>query len=357
MRIAVDAMGGDFAPREVVRGAINYAAANADEVILVGDLPRLEAEITAYGHGRPASVSFVDAPDVIGMGESPATALRAKRRASIRVATELVRDGRADAVVSAGSTGATMAAAVFRLGRIEGVDRPALGAHLVTATGPIMILDVGANVDSDATNLVHFAVMGSIYAEHVLKVPRPRIGLLNIGEEDEKGNALTRAANERMREADLNFVGNVEGNDLIAHAADVVVCDGFVGNVVIKFFEGLTSYIFRSLRSDLQQGAVAPLALLALKPGFDRLKHRFDFERYGGAPLLGVRGVSIVTHGRAKARMVEHAIRVGSEAAAEGIPALIAEWTRAHPALARLDAGEAVAEGTRPVAPPAAQEG
>ena len=350
MRIAVDAMGGDFAPREVVRGAINYAAANADEVILVGDLPRIEAEIAEYGHGRPASVTFVDAPDVIGMGESPATALRTKRRASIRVATDLVRDGLADAVVSAGSTGATMAAAVFRLGRVEGVDRPALGAHLVTATGPIMVLDVGANVDSDATNLVHYAVMGSIYAEHVLKVPRPRIGLLNIGEEDEKGNTLYREANARLREADLHFVGNVEGNDLMSHVADVVVCDGFTGNVVIKFFEGLTSYIFRSLRTDLQQGAIAPLALLALKPGFDRLKHRFDFERYGGAPLLGVRGVSIVTHGRAKARMVEHAIRVASEAASAAIPELIAEWTRRHPAFARRDPGEAVADETLPVA-------
>jgi len=357
MRIAVDAMGGDFAPREVVRGAINYAAANADEIILVGDLPRIESEIAEYGRGRPASVTFVDAPDVIGMGESPATALRSKRRASIRVATDLVRDGQADAVVSAGSTGATMAAAVFRLGRVEGIDRPALGAHLVTATGPIMLLDVGANVDPDATNLVHYAVMGSIYAEHVLKVPRPRIGLLNIGEEDEKGNALARETNARMRELDLNFVGNVEGNDLVAHAADVVVCDGFVGNVVIKLFEGLTSYIFRSLRTDLQQGPVAPLALLALKPGFDRMKHRFDYERYGGAPLLGVRGVSIVTHGRAKARMVENALRVASEAAAERIPDLIAEWTRRHPALARPDAGEGIAEGTQPLAAGPAAEG
>ena len=350
MRIAVDAMGGDFAPREVVRGAINYAAANADEVILVGDRTRIQAEIAEYGHGHPASMTFADAPDVIGMVEHPAAALRAKPRASIRVATDLVRDGQADAVVSAGSTGATMAAAVFRLGRVDGIDRPALGAHLVTATGPIMLLDVGANLDSDATNLVHYAVMGSIYAEHVLKVPRPRIGLLNIGEEDEKGDALAREANARMRELDLNFVGNVEGNDLIEHVADVVVCDGFVGNVVIKFFEGLTSYIFRSLRTDLQQGSVAPLALLALKPGFDRLKHRFDYERYGGAPLLGVRGVSIVTHGRAKARMLEHAIRVASEASAERVPDLIAAWTRQHPALARRDAGEAVAGGTTPLA-------
>jgi len=350
MRIAVDAMGGDLAPREVVRGAINYAAANADEVILVGDLPRIEAEITAYGRGRPASVSFVDAPELIGMDEQPAAALRTKRRASIRVATDLVRDGSADAVVSAGSTGATMAAAVFRLGRIEGIQRPALGAHLVTASGPVMLLDVGANVDSEATNLVHFAVMGSIYAEHVLKVPRPRIGLLNIGEEPEKGNLLARETHERLRELDLNFVGNVEGNDLTAHAADVVVCDGFVGNVVIKFFEGLTSYIFRSLRADLQQGAIAPLALLALKPGFDRMKHRFDHERYGGAPLLGVQGVSIVTHGRARARMVEHAIRVASEAAAERIPALIAEWTREHPALAGPARTEAMPTGTERIA-------
>lgn len=357
MRIAVDAMGGDFAPREVVRGAINYAAANADEVILVGDRTRIQAEIAEYGHGHPASMTFADAPDVIGMVEHPAAALRAKPRASIRVATDLVRDGQADAVVSAGSTGATMAAAVFRLGRIDGIDRPALGAHLVTATGPIMLLDVGANLDSDATNLVHYAVMGSIYAEHVLKVPRPRIGLLNIGEEDEKGDALAREANARMRELDLNFVGNVEGNDLIEHVADVVVCDGFVGNVVIKFFEGLTSYIFRSLRTDLQVGSIAPLALLALKPGFDRLKHRFDYERYGGAPLLGVRGVSIVTHGRAKGRMIEHAIRVASEASAERVPDLIAAWTRQHPALARRDAGEAVAGGTTPLASGSGPEG
>ncbi len=351
MRIAVDAMGGDFAPREIVRGAINYAAANADEVILVGDVPRLESEIDVYGRGRPASVSFADGPEVIGMGESPATALRSKRQSSIRVATDLVRDGLADAVVSAGSTGATMAAAVFRLGRIEGIDRPALGAHLVTATGPIMILDVGANVDSDATNLVHFAVMGSIYAEHVLKVPRPRIGLLNIGEEVEKGNALAREAYGLIRGADLNFVGNVEGNDMVAHVADVVICDGFVGNVVIKFFEGLTSYIFRSLRTDLQEGPIAPLALLALKPGFDRLKHRFDYERYGGVPLLGVRGVSIVTHGRARARMVEHAMRVASEAAEAGIPGLIAEWSRRHPALTRSTGGSAAEDATESIAP------
>jgi phosphate acyltransferase len=334
MRIAVDAMGGDHAPREIVRGAIDYALGSPDEVMLVGDVPRLEREVAAHGKGQPANVRFVDAPEVIGMGEHPATALRTKRRASIVVATNLVREGDADAVVSAGSTGASMAAAVFRLGRIEGIDRPALPAHLVTPTGPIMLLDVGANVDSDAENLVQFAAMGAIFAEHVLHVSNPRIALLNIGEEAEKGDSLTKEAHEKLLHADLHFVGNVEAHEMIAHRADVVVCDGFVGNVVVKFFEGITSFIFRALREDLQQGPIAPLALLALKPGFDRMKARFDYERYGGAPLLGVKGVSIVTHGRARARMVENAIRVGSEAAHARVPQLIDEWSRGHPALA-----------------------
>jgi phosphate acyltransferase len=343
MRIAVDAMGGDHAPREIVRGAIDYASNTADEVILVGDVPRLEREIAAYGRGQPASVRLVDAPEVIGMGEHPATALRTKRRSSIVVATNLVRDGEADAVVSAGSTGATMAAAVFRLGRIDGIDRPALPAHMLTPTGPVMLLDVGANVDSDAENLVQFAAMGAIFAEHVLHVENPRIGLLNIGEEIEKGHAMAREAHEKLAEADLRFVGNVEAHDMIAHRADVVVCDGFVGNVVIKFFEGITSFIFRALREDLQQGPIAPLALLALKPGFDRMKARFDYERYGGAPLLGVKGVSIVTHGRAKARMIENAIRVASESAHARVPDLIAQWTRDHPALAHRGVRDRIA--------------
>jgi glycerol-3-phosphate acyltransferase PlsX len=334
MRIAVDAMGGDHAPREIVRGAIDYATATvSDEIILVGDVARIEAEIAEAGRGRPPNLRLVSAPEVIEMGEHPASALRAKKGASIVIATDLVRDGHADAVVSAGSTGATMAAAVFRLGRIQGIDRPALPAHLVTATGPVMLLDVGANVDSDPEHLVQFAAMGAIFAEHVLKVHDPRIGLLNIGEEVEKGDELTRDAHTMLASLDMRFVGNVEAHDMIAHRADVVVCDGFVGNVVVKFFEGITSFIFRALREDLQQGPIAPLALLVLKPGFNRIRARFDYERYGGAPLLGVKGVSIVTHGRARARMIENAIRVGSEAAHARIPDLIAQWTHDHPAL------------------------
>ena len=235
------------------------------------------------------------------MGEHPATALRTKRRSSIVVATDLVRDGSADAVVSAGSTGCDdgrrrLPARTDRGHRPSG----AAGAHGRPPPGPVMLLDVGANVDSDPENLVQFAAMGAIFAEHVLHVSNPRIGLLNIGEEVEKGDELAREAHAKLAALDLHFVGNVEAHDMIAHRADVVVCDGFVGNVVIKFFEGITSFIFRALREDLQQGPIAPLALLALKPGFDRMRARFDYERYGGAPLLGVKGVSIVTHGRAR---------------------------------------------------------
>jgi len=205
---------------------------------------------------------------------------------------------------------------------------------MVTATGPVMLLDVGANVDSDPENLVQFAAMGAIFAEHVLRIPNPRIGLLNIGEEVEKGDDLAREAHAKLAALDLHFVGNVEAHDMIAHRADVVVCDGFVGNVVIKFFEGITGFIFRAMREDLQQGPIAPIALLALKPGFDRLKARFDYERYASAPLLGVKGVSIVTHGRAKARMIENAIRIASESAEARVPELIGQWTKEHPALA-----------------------
>jgi len=191
--------------------------------------------------------------------------------------------------------------------------------------------------------------MGAIFEEQVLGVANPRVALLSIGEEKGKGDSRIQQATELLDASGLNFVGNVEGKDLTGNLADVVVTDAVAGNVVIKFFEGLTSYIFRSLRTDLQQGPIAPLALLALKPGFDRMKHRFDYERYGGAPLLGVRGVSIVTHGRARARMLENAIRVASEAATERIPQLIADWTSEHPALTRRDPGELIAGGTEPL--------
>jgi phosphate acyltransferase len=325
MRIAVDAMGGDFAPREIVRGAVTYAASHADEVILVGDVPRIEAEIEEFGRGHPASVSFVDAPEVIEMGEHPAAALRAKRRSSIRVATDLVRDGLADALVSAGSTGATMAAAVFRLGRIEGIDRPALAAHLVTASGPILILDVGANVDSEPSNLLHYAVMGSIYSEHVLKVSRPRVGLLNIGEEAEKGDALTREAYPRIRESGLNFIGNVEGNDMVGHVADVVVCDGFVGNVVLKLSEGLAETVGKMLKAEIKSSFLSQVGYLLCRKAFQNFKKTVDYAEYGGAPLLGINGVGMICHGGSNPKAIKNAIRFAYDYALKGVNSHMAE--------------------------------
>ena len=281
------------------------------------------------------------------MDEHPALAMREKKDASILVAAELVRKGEADAVVTAGHTGAGMAAGILKLGRLPGVDRPGLAVQMVTDHGPLVLIDIGANPDSTAENLAQYARMGAIFAEKVLGVGDPRVALLSIGEEKGKGDARIQRATELLDASTLRFVGNVEGRDLTKHMADVVVTDAVAGNVVIKFFEGLTTYIFRSLREDLQQGPVAPVALFALKPGFDRLRARFDYERYGGAPLLGVRGVSVVTHGRARARMMTHALRVASESAHADVPGLIVEWTREHPALAHQGVRSRIAERLR----------
>jgi phosphate acyltransferase len=317
MRIAVDAMGGDHAPREIVRGALDYAASSTDEIILVGDVPRLEREIAEHSETPPANVRLVDAPEVVGMGEHPATALRTKRRSSIVVATDLVRNGEADAIVSAGSTGATMAAAVFRLGRIEGIDRPALPAHMVTATGPVMLLDVGANVDSSADNLVQFAAMGAIFSEHVLHVANPRIGLLNIGEEVEKGDSLAREAHEKLAAANLRFVGNVEAHEMLGHRADVVVCDGFVGNIILKFTEGIAEGLFETIVAEVQD--TAPHMLDQFKPVLKTIYGRHDWQEYGGAPLLGVGGYCMICHGRSESRAIKNVIRVGKQLVQSGV--------------------------------------
>lgn len=323
-------MGGDHGAAELVPGALAYARSHPeDTVILVGD----EAVLAGLLADCPANVRTVHASQVVEMHEHPARALRDKKDATILVATDLVRNGEADAVVTAGHTGAAMAAAVLRLGRLSGVDRPALAVQMVGTEKPFVLLDIGANPDSTPENLAQYARMGAIFSERVLGVNRPRVALLSIGEEKGKGDARIQRATELLDDTDLNFIGNVEGKDLTQLVADVVVCDAVLGNVVIKFFEGIVSFIFRALREDLQRGPIAPLALLALKPGFARMKARFDYESYGGAPLLGVKGVSIVTHGRAKARMIENAIRVASESAHARVPDLIAAWTREHPAL------------------------
>jgi phosphate acyltransferase len=322
VRIAVDAMGGDHGPPEVVAGALAYAAAEMrDHIVLVGD----ETVIRGLAGPLPANVSIVHASQVIGMDEHPALALREKKDASIVVATDLVRRRAADAVVTAGHTGAGMAAAVLGLGRLRGVDRPALAVQMITEAGPFVLLDIGANPDSTAENLAQYAQMGAIFAERVLGVTNPRVALLSIGEEKGKGDARIQRATELLDVSGLNFIGNVEGKDLTRQIADVVVCDAVLGNVVIKFFEGLSGYIFDLFRTEFQRSIRGRLAYLLLRPGIARIRRVFDYERAGGSPLLGVRGTVIITHGRANRRMITYALEVAARTARTRVPDLIAE--------------------------------
>ncbi len=315
-------MGGDYGAAEVVPGSLAYARAHPeDTVLLAGD----EATVAGIAGTLPPNVRIVHAPEVIGMDEHPARALVRKRRSSIVVATELVKAGEADAVVTAGHTGAGMAAAKLILGSLPGIDRPALAVQMVSDGRPFVLLDIGANPDSTAENLVQYARMGAIFSEHVLRVSRPRVALLSIGEEKGKGDARIQRATELLDETDLNFVGNVEGKDLTHGAADVVVCDAVLGNVVIKFFEGLSGFIFDQFRSEFQRSLRGRLAYLLLRPGIARIRDVFDYEVVGGTPLLGVRGIVIITHGRARRRMIEHALRVGATAAREQVDRLIGD--------------------------------
>ena len=322
VRVAVDAMGGDHGPSEVVPGAIDHARAHPeDRLILVGD----ETVILGIAGTLPPNVSIVAASEVIGMDEHPALALREKKDSSILVAVDLVKRGDADAVVTAGHTGAGMAAAVLRLGRLPGVDRPALAVQMITASGPMVLLDIGANPDSTPENLVQYGQMGAIFAERVMGVSRPRVALLSIGEEKGKGDARIQRATELLDATDLNFTGNVEGKDLTTHQADVVVCDAVLGNVVIKFFEGLSTFIFDLWRAEFEGSARGRLAYVAMRPGIDRIRGIFDYEKVGGSPLLGVRGTVIITHGRARRRMITYACDEAATMAGTRVPAHIAE--------------------------------
>ena len=323
--IAVDAMGGDHGPAEVVPGALDHARAHPDDrVLLVGDT----VIIGAIAGALPSNVSIVQASEVVGMDEHPAMALREKKDSSILVATELVKRGEADAVVTAGHTGAGMAAAVLRLGRLPGVDRPALAVQLITDAGTLVLLDIGANPDSSPENLAQYARMGSIFSQRVLGVETPRVALLSIGEEKGKGDLRIQQATELLDQTDLHFVGNVEGKDLTKHQADVVVCDAVLGNVVIKFFEGLSTYIFDLFRTEFSRSLRGRIAYVLMRPGMGRIREVFDWERVGGSPLLGVKGTVIITHGRAKRRMIGYAVGVAATMARTRVPELIAEALR-----------------------------
>jgi glycerol-3-phosphate acyltransferase PlsX len=323
-------MGGDHAPLEIVAGTLSWARAHpTDKVLLVG-IPERISQVA--GGPIPPNVEIVAASQVVEMDESPAHALKAKKDSSIMVAMDLLKQGRADALVTAGHSGAGMAAAVLKLGRLPGVDRPALAVQMVTETGPFVLLDIGANMDSSANNLYQFAHMGSLYAERVLGVANPRVALLSIGEEKGKGDAAVQQATQMLDEnGTLNFIGNVEGRDLVKHMADVAVCDAMVGNVTMKFFEGLATFIFDLWKREFKRGIRGPIGYLFMRAGVSRIRDTFDYEKMGASPLLGVKGMVLITHGSAKRRMIEFALDAGAAAGRARIPDLIADAFRGQP--------------------------
>lgn len=312
--IAVDAMGGDHAPRAEVEGAIAAARELDLRVLLTGQETVLRRELTRHGSLRKLSVEVVHAADVITMDDSPSQAFRKKRDSSIHVAARLVRKGQADGMVSAGNTGAVMATARFTLGTLPSVDRPALAAPFPTSRGGVaVLLDVGANVDSRAEHLEQFAVMGEVYYRVIFGTRRPRVALLSIGEEESKGNELTREVFALLKHSPLNFVGNVEGRDVFAGNVDVIVCDGFIGNVALKISEGLVEHIVGMLKEALRSSLTSQVGYVLSRRAYQEFKKKTDYSEYGGAPLLGVKGVTIVCHGRSNANAIKNAIRVAAE--------------------------------------------
>jgi glycerol-3-phosphate acyltransferase PlsX len=316
--IVLDAMGSDKAPEPEIRGAI-LACRHLDvRVHLVGPedvlRPKLREGLRLHSGGKRLPIFIVQASEWISMEDKAAQAVRSKRDSSMRVGLKMVREGRAAGFLTAGNTGAAMATAKMVLGSLAGVDRPALATVLPTTTGhPCVLLDVGANVDCDPENLVQFAVMGHMYARNVLHIAYPRVGLLSIGEEDSKGNTLTRDTLPLLRTLPIHFLGNVEGRDLYNGHADVIVCDGFVGNVALKTSEGLAKLVRSSLRESLKSTVTSQVGALLSQRAFAAFKKRLDYSEYGGAPLLGVRGVCIVGHGSSNERAILNGIRVAAE--------------------------------------------
>lgn len=310
MWIAVDAMGGDEAPRTIVEGACRAAAEDEVRILLVGREDEVKAELDRCARDVPTGrIEVVHADDVVEMDEPATAPLRKKRRSSIRRAVELVKEGRARALVTAGNTGAALIAAKVVIGTQPGVDRPALAAVLPNETGRTVLLDVGANVDSRAGHLREFAVMGHAYAQEVLGVTRPRVGLLSIGEEEGKGSDLTREVFRELQDTGLEFVGNVEGGDVFSGRADVVVCDGLVGNAVLKSAEALADLATRMLAKELEATLRTRLGLVLARPALERLRMATDYAEYGAAPLLGLEGGCFVAHGRSNARAIQSAVR------------------------------------------------
>jgi glycerol-3-phosphate acyltransferase PlsX len=318
MRIILDAMGGDHAPAVVVDGGVQAAREYGVEVVLVGRREAVEPELARYDT-TGLSVPVVHASQVIEMDEHPALVVKAKKDSSMVVGIGMVKRGEADAFVTMGNSGGALAAALFHLGRIRGIRRPALSSVFPTSKGPAFIIDIGANTDCKPDYLLQFAIMGSIYTERVLGIPNPRVGIVSNGEEEGKGDFLVRDTVPLLKASGLNFVGNVEGKDIPAGLADVVVTDGFTGNVVIKTAEGVASLILDSLEQEIKARPQAIVGALLARPAFRAVKRVLDYSEYGGGALLGVKGVVIVGHGRSDAKAVKNAVRVAAAAVEGGV--------------------------------------
>ncbi|MFW5998334.1 MAG: phosphate acyltransferase PlsX [Halanaerobiaceae bacterium] len=316
MRIAVDVMGGDKAPDEIIAGALKAAEVYKDmKLILVGKNDMIIKKLRNNYPKKKDIFKIVNAPEKISMKDKPSMALKRKKNSSINIGTKMVKNKTADAFVSAGNTGAVMGAGVINIGRISGIKRPSIATIYPSLTQKTLVLDGGANVDCKPENLKQFAIMGEIYSKNVLQVRQPKIGLLNIGEEKEKGNKLTTASytilkNERRIS---NFIGNVEGRDIFNDRCNVIVCDGFTGNIVLKTTEGAVSFLMSKIKSTLKYNILTKLGALILNPFLNRLKNEIDYRKYGGAPLLGIKGVVIISHGSSDAEAIFNAIKVARE--------------------------------------------
>jgi len=319
VKIAVDAMGGDQAPEAVVQGSVEAAREFGVSVTLVGDETALRKEL-ARTNTENCQIGIKHCTQVAAMDEPPIEVLRRKKDSSVRVAFDLVKSKEADAAVSAGNSGATLAIATVVLGRMNGIERPGVASILPSVRDQIIIIDVGVNVDCKPSFLLQFGVMAHAYANVILKIEEPRLALLSIGEEDSKGNLLVRQTHDLFKKSSLNFIGNIEGRDLFTGQADIVVCDGFVGNVVLKLSEGLTEIIAGMLQDELNRGPWPWMDVMILRNLFNRFQKKVDYAEFGGAPLLGVKGVGIISHGRSSPRAIKNAIRTAAEFVRQKMP-------------------------------------
>jgi len=326
MRIAVDAMGGDYAPKAVVAGVIEArkGLSGVDQIILVGDESAIKKEFQSHAV-IPAGIDIFHASETVGMGESPAIAIRRKKDSSIGRAVDLVKEGRVDAMVSAGNTGAVVVAATLKLRTLSGIERPAIAAVMPAMGKPFVLIDAGGNTDCTPHMLVQFAVMGSIYSREILGQANPVVGLMSVGTEESKGNEITKEAFQLMGESGLNFKGNIEGHDLFEGNIDVAVCDGFVGNVILKTSESVAHVVTSWIKMEVKRNPIRILGALMMKGVFRSLKKKLDPALHGGAPLLGVNGICIISHGASNAEAIYHAIRVARDSALHGVNARITQ--------------------------------